>query len=177
MIRRAAILLALAMVTGAPACSRSPQPIRVGAVYPLTGPQAPGGGDEYRGVRLALDLVNADGGVRGRPVELEAMDVSGPDGAPAAIDALSAQGIRVVIGSYGTTISRPAASEAARRGMLFWETGAVGSMSPSPSDRLFFRVAPGGSVLGRAAAACPDAPPARPARAGMRSGDPARSRG
>ena len=151
MIRRTAIVLALATVAGATACSTSPQPIRVGAVYPLTGPQAPGGGDEYRGVRLAVDLVNADGGVRGRPIELEAMDVSGPDGAPGAIDALSAQGIPLVVGSYGTTISQPAASEAARRGMLFWETGAVGSMSPQPSDRLFFRVAPGGSVLGRAA--------------------------
>ena len=63
MMRRAAILLAFALAAVVPACSASPQPIRVGAVYPLTGPQAPGGGDEFRGVRLAVDLVNADGGV------------------------------------------------------------------------------------------------------------------
>jgi branched-chain amino acid transport system substrate-binding protein len=151
MKRHAAIAFALAVASVAAGCSGSARTIRVGAVYPLTGSQGPGGLDEFRGVRLAADLVNADGGVGGRRVELDPIDVPGPDAAAVAVDTLAARGIQFVLGSYGSTISQPAATEAARRGMLFWETGAVGSMAPSGADPLFFRVAPGGSTLGRSA--------------------------
>src|SRR5205823_1446801 len=54
-------------------------------------------------------------------------------------------------GSYGSTISRPAATLASRKGMLFWETGAVGEMASAGAGRLSFRVAPSGSVLGSSA--------------------------
>jgi branched-chain amino acid transport system substrate-binding protein len=147
-----AMVLVFALAALASACSSSPDPIRVGAVYPLSGSQGPGGVDEYRGVRLAVGLVNAEGGVDGRPVQLEALDVPGADAAPDAVAALGDRGIRFVFGSYGSTVSRPAAAAAARRHILFWETGAVGSMpTPGSGGRLFFRFAPGGSVLGKAA--------------------------
>jgi branched-chain amino acid transport system substrate-binding protein len=147
-----AMSLVFALAALASACSSSLAPIRVGAVYPLSGSQGPGGLDEYRGVRLAVGLVNADGGVDGRPVELEALDVPGADAAPDAIAELADRGIRFVLGSYGSTVSQPAAAAAADRHMLFWETGAVGSMpAPGSGGRFFFRVAPGGGVLGKAA--------------------------
>jgi len=152
MKRMSALTLGFAFAAVASACSSSPAPIRVGAVYPMSGSQGPGGVDEYRGVRLAVGMVNAEGGVDGRPVELEALDVPGADAAPAAIAALDERGIGFVLGSYGSSVSEPAASAAAHRRMLFWETGAVGSMpAPGSGGRFFFRVAPGGSVLGKAA--------------------------
>jgi branched-chain amino acid transport system substrate-binding protein len=66
---------------------------------------------------------------------------------------LADRGIRLVLGSYGSTISAPAAAEATRRGVLFWETGAVGSMPGPGGGSSFFRIAPSGGVLGRAAVA------------------------
>jgi branched-chain amino acid transport system substrate-binding protein len=128
--------------------------IRVGAVYPLSGAQGPGGIDEHRGVLLAADLVNEDGGVNGRMIGIESVDTPGSDAAAAAIDRLRTAGIDLVLGSYGSTISAPASAEAAEHGMLFWETGAVGMLPPA-SDRggLTFRVPPTGEVLGRAAIA------------------------
>jgi branched-chain amino acid transport system substrate-binding protein len=129
-----------------------PAPIRIGAVYPLSGPQGQGGLDEFRGVQLAADLINADGGIQGRRVELDRVDVPGSDAAAQAIDILASRGVRLVVGSYGSTISDPASAEAQRKGMLFWETGAVGSMpSSNAGGRLFFRVAPTGQDLGAAA--------------------------
>jgi branched-chain amino acid transport system substrate-binding protein len=138
------------------ACTRSdgPSPITVGAVYPLSGSQGPGGIDEHRGILLAADLANEDGGVAGRPIEIRSIDTPGSDAAAAAVDQLKAAGIDLVLGSYGSTISGPASAEAASNGMLFWETGAVGMLAPA-SDRggLTFRVPPTGEVLGRAAIA------------------------
>jgi branched-chain amino acid transport system substrate-binding protein len=148
---RHALAVAFAVVlvsAGGVACSKDDQPVRIGAIYPLSGSQGPGGRDEFRGVSLAADLVNADGGVQGRSIELSPIDVAGGDQAPAAVDSLADQGIRFVLGSYGSTISEPAAEEAARRGLLFWETGAVGSSSPGGGGSSFFRVAPSGQKLG-----------------------------
>ncbi|MGZ8604351.1 MAG: ABC transporter substrate-binding protein, partial [Actinomycetota bacterium] len=101
------------------------------------------------GVQVAVDLVNEDGGALGRQVELVPLDVPGADAAPGAIAALDADGVELVLGSYGSTISAPAAEAAARRGILFWETGAVGEMTGEGAGELVFRVAPTGAVLGR----------------------------
>jgi branched-chain amino acid transport system substrate-binding protein len=132
----------------------APAAIRIGAVYPLSGSQGPGGVDEHRGIMLAADLANRDGGVNGREIQIESIDTPGSDAAAAAVDQLRDAGVDLVLGSYGSTISGPASAEAASNGMLFWETGAVG-MLPPDSDRggLTFRVPPTGEVLGRAAIA------------------------
>jgi branched-chain amino acid transport system substrate-binding protein len=96
--------------------------------------------------------VNADGGVNGQPIQVDSIDAEGSDAAPGAVAALASQGVRLVLGSYGSTISGPASAEAAKRGMLFWETGAVGMLTPgSDLGGLTFRVPPTGEVLGSAA--------------------------
>jgi branched-chain amino acid transport system substrate-binding protein len=141
-------LVAVALVAAGCTTGSSPEPIRIGAVYPLSGAQGPGGVEEYRGVRLAARLVNDAGGVGGRPIELVPMDVARGDAAPAAVDALDRRGVRLVVGSYGSTISVPASVEAQRRGMLFWETGAVGFMASAEPMDLVFRVPPTGLFLG-----------------------------
>jgi len=155
MIKKLAALAFCTALAGV-ACTRgeAPAEIRVGAVYPLSGSQGPGGIDEHRGIMLAADLANQDGGVDGRRIRLESVDTPGSDAAAAAVDQLHAAGVDLVLGSYGSTISGPASAEAASNGMLFWETGAVGMLPPA-SDRggLTFRVPPTGEVLGRAAIA------------------------
>jgi len=148
----------LAVVFLATSCSGSggsasrPDPLRVGAIYPLSGSQGPGGLEEYRGVELAARLANQSGGVAGRPIRLVPVDAPEADAAPGAVQRLASQGIGVMLGSYGSTISEPAAQAASRGGQVFWETGAVGELMglPSGGDRVF-RVAPAGSLLGRAA--------------------------
>jgi branched-chain amino acid transport system substrate-binding protein len=153
-MKRTVLLAAVvAVVTTGVACTKQDRPLLVGAVYPLSGSQGPGGVDEYRGVRLAVDMVDREGGVHGRPVELRSVDTPDADAAAAAVDSLAEGGARFVLGSYGSTISLPAAREAARRGLLFWETGAVGDMTGSELGKLVFRVAPTGATLGRSAVA------------------------
>jgi branched-chain amino acid transport system substrate-binding protein len=145
-----AIVVAASVLAGVSCTHPQDDPvIRIGALYPLSGSQGPGGRDEYRGVELAVRFIDEDGGVDGRQVVLEPVDVASGDEAPAAIDGLADRGIGIVVGSYGSTISEPAAAEAGRRGLLFWETGAVGSMAPPDvAGSLFFRVAPSGQDLG-----------------------------
>jgi branched-chain amino acid transport system substrate-binding protein len=110
-----------------------------------------GGIDEFHGVRVAAELVNADGGVDGRPIVLDQVDVPEAAAAPGAIKALADRGVDLVLGSYGSTISSPAAAAAVGHGSLFWETGAVGKLAGPGGGDLVFRVAPTGGLLGRGA--------------------------
>ena len=97
---RAGALAGALVILGAVAgsCTRSAgEPIRVGAVYPLEGSQGPGGVDEYRGVRLAAEFANDDGGIDGRPIELRPVEVASADAATPAIAMLHADGYRFVV--------------------------------------------------------------------------------
>ncbi|MDQ3641026.1 MAG: ABC transporter substrate-binding protein, partial [Actinomycetota bacterium] len=100
--------------------------LTIGAIYPISGVQGPGGLEEANGARLAVELANERGGVHGRPVRLDLLDVDRGDAASRALDQLQRRGADVVLGTYGSTISAPAAVAAQRSGMVLWETGAVG---------------------------------------------------
>ena len=132
-MRRIGALVALGVVaascTTASPDAESADTVVVAAVYPLSGSQGQGGVDEHRGAMLAADLVNADGGIAGRTIEIRSVDVTAAEAAPGAIESFAAEGIDVVLGSYGSTISAPASETAAANDMLFWETGAVGMLS------------------------------------------------
>ncbi|HUR23950.1 MAG TPA: ABC transporter substrate-binding protein [Acidimicrobiales bacterium] len=128
--------------------------LTLGAIYPISGLQGPGGADEANGVKLAVELANERGGVQGRPVRLQLLDVDRGDAAPRALDQLQRKGVDIVLGTYGSTISAPAAAAARRKGMLLWETGAVGLVgTDAGAGDTFFRMAPMGASLGRAAVA------------------------
>ena len=58
MRRLAPVACTLALLIVSVACSRSPDEINVGAVYPLSGSQGPGGRDEFRGVSLAVGMAS-----------------------------------------------------------------------------------------------------------------------
>jgi branched-chain amino acid transport system substrate-binding protein len=148
-----ALVGVIAVASSGCTSSGDEQPIRVGAIYPLSGAQGPGGLEEFHGVRLAAELVNRAGGVNGRRIALVPMDVSRGEAAAAAVGDLADRGVRLVVGSYGSTISVPASTEAQQRGMLFWETGAVGEMATEQPADLVFRVPPTGLLLGARAIA------------------------
>src|SRR5439155_100171 len=76
-----------------------------GAAYRIGGPQGGGGVEEFGGAQVAVEFVIRAGGVEGRLVRLLPYDVPAAEGAPAAIARLHRQGIGIVLGSYGSTIS------------------------------------------------------------------------
>jgi branched-chain amino acid transport system substrate-binding protein len=154
-MRRVVVLLVVVLV--AASCASGRRPYVVGAVYPTGGAQGEGGIEEWRGVQMAADYANARGGVNGRPIELRLRKADRREEAPDAVGALADEGVRVVVGSYGSTISQPAAMTAVRRGIVYWETGAVGElgMELSPKHSVF-RYPSSGETLGRNAVAFVD---------------------
>lgn len=149
-----ASFVAIVAVVATAFAARSAGPIQIGAIYPTGGSHGRGGQDEWRGAQMAAEYVNARGGVNGRPVRLLLEPAESSDQAAGAVRRLTERGVPAIIGSYGSTISAPAADEASRRGVVFFETGAVGKLSMAATDAdLVFRFPPTGAHLGSAAVA------------------------
>src|SRR5256886_2645149 len=129
-----------------------PGTVVLGAIYPLSGPQAPGGREELNGMRAALDLAQRQGVLGSRHVQLQVTSATTPDEARSAVDRLIDQyHVPAIIGTYGATLADVAAARADQRHVVYWETGAVAD-SITIGRQYVFRTVATGSTLGRAAA-------------------------
>jgi branched-chain amino acid transport system substrate-binding protein len=122
--------------------------IRIGAVFPVTSNAASLVIPELDGVRIAADLVNADGGVAGRRIELVERDLPSSNAADAVMQDLRAHGVQLVIGAYSSDLSIAASQAADGAGLLYWESGAVADQLTGRGLPMTFRVGASGSNLG-----------------------------
>jgi branched-chain amino acid transport system substrate-binding protein len=74
-----AIAFALAALVILPACSPKPslEPIKIGAIFAVTGPPSFLGAPEEKTARMLVEKINAAGGVNGRKIELIIKDSGG----------------------------------------------------------------------------------------------------
>ena len=142
------------MLFAAAACAQS-QPdqshdLVLGAIYPLSGPQAPGGKQELAGVRAALAVAESSGALKTH-VRLQVIDATTPQEASAAVDKLVHEyRVPAILGTYGSTLSAAASARAEELKTVYWETGAVAD--PVTAQRHYvFRTVATGSALGRMA--------------------------
>jgi branched-chain amino acid transport system substrate-binding protein len=145
----AAVALALVGVGAGLLMRGGPEPIRIGAVFPISNADAASlVGPELTGVRIAVDQVNADGGIAGRRIELVVRDLRARDEADTVMGDLRASGVGIVIGAYSSDLSIAASEAADRAGLLYWESGAVADRLTGRGLPLVFRVGASGSNLG-----------------------------
>jgi len=100
----ASAIMAVSGLFGTSAAAQDGEPIIVGAPIPITGPFASDGVAMQMGLELAVEEVNADGGLLGRPLDLEVFDIGDltPDKLQAAGNNLvDRNGADVLINGYG----------------------------------------------------------------------------
>src|ERR1700722_11194053 len=95
--RLAAALLAVALALPATAATC---PVKIGAVLPLTGPLAPVVGPMLISAQLAIDQINAAGGLLGCPAALVVRDSQTQPSlaVDAAHQLIDIEGVRVIVG-------------------------------------------------------------------------------
>jgi branched-chain amino acid transport system substrate-binding protein len=151
-VRRLALVALVLFVAAACAQSQPGQSndLVLGAIYPLSGPQAPGGKQELAGVRAALEVAESSSGLKTH-VRLQVIDATTPQEASAAVDKLVHDyRVPAIVGTYGSTLSAAAAARAEALKTVYWETGAVAD--PITAQRRYvFRTVATGSSLGRMA--------------------------
>lgn len=115
-MRKSVSLLLICILAAAlilPGCSKGTDtttgPIKVALQAPITGDYAYEGQMAKQSVEVAAELINKDGGVLGRQVEITVVD----DGSNPKDSAIAAQkavslGVTAVIASYGSSVTEPA---------------------------------------------------------------------
>lgn len=139
--RRAAVLVLALCLTLAALPARAADDILLGMNYPLTGPYSVEGLDEIRAARMAVDEINAQGGILGRRVELAPRD-SASDVLQTRLnvrDLLDA-GCRMIFGGASSAVAIEASRLCAEAGVPFFGTLTYSmSFSVEHGNRMAFR--------------------------------------
>jgi ABC-type branched-subunit amino acid transport system substrate-binding protein len=116
-------LTALALWAGLCTTASAVDPITLGLNYPRTGSYKEEGLAQMRGALLAIDEINAQGGVLGRPLQLISRDTaSRPEKAVNNVDRLVADGAAMLFGGASSAVAIAASKRAKERGVLYFGT-------------------------------------------------------
>ena len=139
---RAAFILAGAL-HGAP--GRQAKPIRIGALYPLSGSLALLGNENLEGARVAVAMINEAGGIGGHPVEFDGSPATPPrpirrnpkpSASPRSRSSTSSpEPIRAGLAYAASQVVE-------RRGGIYWETGGIADGLTKRGFKNFFRCVP-----------------------------------
>jgi branched-chain amino acid transport system substrate-binding protein len=141
------LVVASCLVLGAGACGGgggggdSSGPIKIGTSLPLTGEFSQPGKAAEQGYQVWREMINADGGLLGRDVELVIKDdASNQNTIVADYNALISQDkVDLLVGSYSSLLNLPASAVAERNQMLFVEpAGGSPKMFERGFKYLFF---------------------------------------
>jgi branched-chain amino acid transport system substrate-binding protein len=123
-----ALTLALALAALV-AGSHAQQPsgeYKIGVLEPLTGPLAFEGKRHLEGYEIVRDMINQRGGVMGKKLVLAVGDATDPTAAASEANRLiTREGVKIITGTYSSTLCGAASEAAARHNVIYWETSCV----------------------------------------------------
>lgn len=85
----------------------SGEPLKIGVVLTFSGPVGVAGEQQFRGLEIAVEEINADGGIAGHPVELVSRDDGGEPSQAVAVtrELVEREDVQIV---FGPTLTSPA---------------------------------------------------------------------
>ena len=140
----------LLVLTGAAlvAHQAAAQTIKIGAINPYSGPLALYGTEVTRGYELAVDQINASGGLLGKKLELVRGDASNPQQGISTVEQLAVKDkVDMFMGTYISGLSLTASDAAMRYNKLYWETNAVAVNLTERGLPNFIRSGPDGNAF------------------------------
>ncbi len=128
--------------------------VKIGAIFPLTGPLALLGNESFESADLAREMVNEKfGGVWGKRVTFVKSDAPDPtSGTNEANRLITQEGLKVLIGTYASSISLAASAVAERNKVIYLEVIAASDEINQRGFKYVFRTNENASDLGGAAA-------------------------
>jgi branched-chain amino acid transport system substrate-binding protein len=124
----AVAVLALATLAAGPAWGQAPSgEYKIGVLEPLTGNLAFEGKRHLEGYEIMRDLINERfGGVMGKKLVLAVGDAVDPTAAASeATRLITREGVKIITGTYSSTLCGAASEAAARHNVIYWETSCV----------------------------------------------------
>jgi len=118
--------------------AQTKEPIKIGMIQPLSGPIAAAGSYITNGAKIAVERINAKGGVLGRPLELIVED-------NAAEKLIVRDKVPVIIGAWGSSMTLAMMPLAAQHGVpLVVETSSSSKITDpkTPGQKVVSRISP-----------------------------------
>lgn len=145
-------LIGCAPTGGSGSQSGSNDPIVIGLITEVTGPQTGTGDNQTNGIKLAVEAVNAKGGIKGRQVKLVIEDdTSTPNGAVNAFNkVLDQKPVAVIIPNFANFDM--AIEPQIRKAAIPAITGASGPGVTAVGNPYIFRVRTNDAIMGELAA-------------------------
>jgi len=126
-----AVVGVVALALGAGALGQAQQGLsggyKIGVLEPLTGNLAAEGKRHLEGMEIMRDLINERfGGVMGKKLTFVVGDAVDPTVAASEATRLATQGgVKIIAGTFSSTLCGAASEAAARQGVIYWETSCV----------------------------------------------------
>lgn len=144
-------------VTEGPTETQTPETdggvIRIGALFPYTGSLAELGVESFRGLELATNKINAEGGINGKKIELVKGDAVDTAAAVSETERLiQKEGLNIIAGTYSSSLSMAASQVAEQNKKIFFELGAVATDITDRGFKYLFRTCDLASGNGNTAA-------------------------
>ena len=99
---------------------------KIGVLEPLTGPLAFEGKRHLEGYEIMRDMINERGGVMGRKLVFAVGDATDPTAAASEANRLiTREGVKILTGTYSSTLCGAASEAAARHNVIYWESSCV----------------------------------------------------
>lgn len=125
------------------------QVLRLGCIYPLTGPLAKLGQEEQKGAQIAADLRNAQGGINGKKIEWVFGDAPTPEAGVSETERLiTVEKVPVIMGSYASGVAYAASAVAEKNKVIYWENSGVSDNITQRGFKYLFRYGITGTSLG-----------------------------
>ena len=130
MTRTVTVLGILALALGAGVVQGQQPPsgeYKIGVLEPLTGNLAVQGKLHLEGYEIMRDLINTRfGGVMGKKLVFAVGDAVDPTAAASEATRLAArEGVKIITGTFSSTLCGAASEAAARQNVIYWETSCV----------------------------------------------------
>src|SRR5215831_1861945 len=127
--------------------------VKLGVLHPVTGALSYSGQQGRLGAQLAIDEINAAGGVKGLgKIDAVFGDAqSTPDGGTAEVEKMNAAGVAAIVGGYSSSICLAASQAAARYDLPYLVDVGVADNIVTRDLRNTFRFGPGFGVIAKTA--------------------------
>ncbi len=158
-LRRRTLLTATAasaaLPLAAPHIRAQAAPVRIGILQPVTGAFSQDGEHGRLGAEIAIDEINASGGIRslgGARLQMVFGDArSTPEGGVAEVERMQAEGVAAIVGGFASPIVLAASQAAARYDIPYVVDVGVSDQIVTRGLRNTFRFGPGFGTVTRAA--------------------------
>ncbi len=126
------------------------QNLKIGALYPVSGALALLGDESWRGAEIARQMRNQKGGVAGKQVDFVKVDIPDVNAAKSEAERLiNREGLKLLTGTYSSSLCLAASEVAARAGIIYFEQGGIADPITGRGYKTLLRTCPKAQFFSR----------------------------